>query len=196
MPQQLAGLRTLPPVSLPNAIGQGLHELDRREFPGGDRACGFGGAQPVQFGHGSVSHRPTPARIGGQGSAAGSVGRLIFSATLAACVAAAVTSSGNSASALARPARRASSSIVALSIDFSSAGARSARLVPSVHPLHAVEPNPYMRKAVTAGGDRRGSSPHDGDLRGRADPAAGLRPAYRRGHGPHRPAGDLPPSPG
>src|SRR6266851_1041072 len=131
-----------------DAIEQGLHELDRRELLFGDRLGGLGDAEPVQFGHGAVSHRPTPARIGGQGSAAGSVGFLIFSTTLAACVAAAVTSSGNSASALARPARRASSSIIALSIDFSSAGTRSARLVPSVHPLHAAHPNLYMRKQL------------------------------------------------
>src|SRR4051812_21892275 len=61
-------------------------------------------------------HSPSPGRIGGHGSARGSAGALILSATLAACLAAASTSSGNSASALSRPARRASAAINSLSI--------------------------------------------------------------------------------
>ena len=65
---------------------------------------------PVQ-----IAHSPSPARIGGHGSARGSAGALIFWAEPAACVAAAATSSGCSASALSRPARRASSSIMFLS---------------------------------------------------------------------------------
>src|SRR5204862_615100 len=66
---------------------------------------------PVQ-----VVHSPVPARIGGQGSASGSVGGFILDTESLASLAAAATSSGNSFNALSSPAPLASSSIVALSM--------------------------------------------------------------------------------
>jgi hypothetical protein len=63
-----------------------------------------------------VGHRPFPGRIGGQGSARGSLGALIRATAPLACSAAAATSSGNSANALSRPARRTSSSSIGLSM--------------------------------------------------------------------------------
>jgi hypothetical protein len=63
-----------------------------------------------------VVHSPAPARIGGHGSARGSAGALNLSNDALACSAAAATSSRNSVNALSNPARRANSSIVALSI--------------------------------------------------------------------------------
>jgi hypothetical protein len=67
--------------------------------------------------------RPEPAldtregeRIGGHGSARGSLDAFIFATEPLASSAAAATSSGNSASALSSPARRASSSTIAFSM--------------------------------------------------------------------------------
>ena len=94
-----------------DALQQRRHQLDRREFAGGDRLRRVGRGHPVQ-----VAHRPVPAFIGGQGSARGSVGAFILATEPLACSAAAATSSGNSVSALSSPARRASSSIIALSM--------------------------------------------------------------------------------
>ena len=61
-------------------------------------------------------HNPAPMRIGGHGSACGSLGALIFATASLACLAAAATSSGNCASALSSPARRANSSTIVLSM--------------------------------------------------------------------------------
>src|SRR5262249_43040932 len=141
-------------VEAVDALQERSQELDGREVLGRDRLGGFGNAQPVQFASAfaeatadrdrsacaaeapsrqrGVPHRPSPARIGGHGSAAGSAGFLIFSITLSAWFAAAATSSGNSASALTRPARRASNSIVVLSMGLLR-GPRSARLASAVH---------------------------------------------------------------
>ena len=73
-------------------------QFDRREAAGGEFPHRLGGGQPVQ-----LAHSPVPARIGGQGSAAGSVGYSIAPWLPSACCAASATSSGNSASALSRP---------------------------------------------------------------------------------------------
>src|SRR5262245_16242090 len=121
-----------PGVEAVDALQERVQELDGREVLGHDRLSGSGNAEPVQLANGSVPHRPSPARIGGQGSMAGSVGCLIFSITASAWLAAAATSSGNSASALTRPARRASNSIVILSMGLLR-WPRSARLASSVH---------------------------------------------------------------
>ena len=59
-------------VELFDARQQGLQELDGGELAGGEGACGLGGGEPVQLGHMFVGHGPPPARIGGQGSSAGS----------------------------------------------------------------------------------------------------------------------------
>src|SRR5262249_61143072 len=87
--------------------------------------CLFGGQVGVMRA-GFYVHRPSPGLIGGHGSARGSAGALILPATLAACLAAAATSSGNSANALSGPARRASAPINSLSI---------APLLPSPSPV-------------------------------------------------------------
>src|SRR5690242_1315504 len=94
-----------------DALQQSLHQLDWREFPGGDGPCRLRHRHPVQ-----VVHNPTPMRIGGHGSACGSLGAFIFATTSLACLAAAATSSGNCASALSNPARRANSSTIVLSM--------------------------------------------------------------------------------
>src|SRR5215472_15254885 len=90
---------------------QRRHQLDRRNFPGDDSAGRADRGHPVK-----VVHSPAPARIGGHGSARGSVGTFILETDLLACSAAAATSSGNSTSALSSPAHRANSSIIALSM--------------------------------------------------------------------------------
>jgi hypothetical protein len=80
-----------------NPFQQRSHQFNRRKLPGGDGAGRLDGSHPVQ-----VVHSPAPARIGGQGSARGSVGAFSPAIDLLACSAAAATSSGNSASAFFR----------------------------------------------------------------------------------------------
>jgi hypothetical protein len=94
-----------------NALQQRRHQFDRRQSVSRNRFRRCLGRDPVEF-----AHSPLPTRIGGHGSARGSAGVFIRATDPLACSAAAATSSGNSASALSRPARRASSSMVALSI--------------------------------------------------------------------------------
>src|SRR3984893_14033154 len=94
-----------------DALQQRLHKLNRRQLSGGDGLRCFCRRHPVQ-----IAHKPLPVRIGGPGSARGSVGAFILATELLACSAAAATSSGNSASALSSPARRASSSTIVLSM--------------------------------------------------------------------------------
>ena len=90
-----------------DAFQQRRHEIDR-----GQRAIGIGfrdggGREPVRVGHSVVS-----PRMGGHGSAAGSVGKVEASVLSSACAAAAATSSGKAASALSRPAALASAAMM------------------------------------------------------------------------------------
>jgi hypothetical protein len=58
-----------PVVQAFDAVEQRGHQLDRRQGPCRKRAGGLRCGEPVQ-----VAHKPIPGFIGGQGSAAGSVG--------------------------------------------------------------------------------------------------------------------------
>jgi hypothetical protein len=97
-------------VELLDARQQRLGQFDGRELAGGNRAP----LRPQSANAGRSS--PVPTFIGSQGSARGSVGAFILAAALLAAVAAATISSAKSAKALSSPARRARSSISALSI--------------------------------------------------------------------------------
>src|SRR5215472_5438331 len=84
-----------------NALEQRAYQLDWRKLAGGNGPRRLRRRHPMQF-----LHDPLPTRIGGHGSALGSIGAFILAAAPLACSAALMTSSGNSARALSSPARR------------------------------------------------------------------------------------------
>src|SRR5215470_11324765 len=127
------------PIEPADALQQCIHQLDWREFSSGDGPRRLRRRQPVQ-----VVHSPVPTRIGSHGSARGSVGTFIFATASLACLAAAATSSGNCASALSSPARRASSSTVL----FSMVMALSIRF--PMDPWQPLRPNARKRYSVAS----------------------------------------------
>src|SRR5439155_6734471 len=109
-----------------------------------DRVGRLGDGEIVQVARNSADfdvHSPSPGFMAGHGSARGSDGALILAVTLAACLAAAATSSGNCAKALSRPARRASASINSLSI---------ACILQNPSPLLQHESRPPVHGAIMA----------------------------------------------
>ena len=141
-----------------DAVEQGFHELDRREILCRDRAGGLGDAKPVQFGHGPVSHRPAPARIGGHGSAR-RIGRLLdllrHVGRLLRRGRHILREFRQRLGEARAPRQQFDHCLVHRILLRREQGQHE--LAPAVHPLYAAHSQPLYEKAVTAGGDRRGS---------------------------------------